>query len=102
MENMEKIIVEIDSMLEELIPNYLKNRTSEIEELKVLYGKGDLASLGKLAHKIAGNSGSYGFHEMGQYAKEIENKCSEGSSEGISESINNIENYLANIEVKYI
>lgn len=99
---MGKTIVEIESMLEELIPNYLNNRNKEVEEMKSLYGKGDLNSLGKLAHKIAGNSGSYGFHEMGSYAKEIENLCTSGSQAGVSDLITNIESYLANIEIKYV
>ena len=99
---MDKKIVEIGAMIEELIPNYLDNRVKEIEELKSLNSKGDLIALGKLAHKIAGNSGSYGFNDMGTYAKEIERLCGSGTQEGISDLITNIETYLANIEIKYI
>jgi hypothetical protein len=99
---MGKTIVEIESMLEELIPNYLDNRSKEVDEMKSLYGKGDLNNLAKLAHKIAGNSGSYGFHEMGTFAKEIENLCTAGNQEGVSDLITNIESYLANIEIKYV
>lgn len=99
---MSKIIVEIDSMLEELIPEYLDHRKKEMIELNELLNQNDLATIEKVAHKMAGNFGSYGFNEMGEKAKEIELLCPKGETEKIGQLLKEIQFYLDHLEVKFI
>lgn len=99
---MDKIEIQIDSMLKELIPQYLETRKKEIVKLKEFLQTNEIHELERLAHKMAGNSGSYGFHQMGKYAKELELLCQQTSQDGADDLIAKIEHYINHLEIKYI
>lgn len=55
-----------------LIPDYLKNRKLELEQLKKLVEQGDLVEIKRIGHKLAGNAGSYGLFDLGEIGVKIE------------------------------
>lgn len=98
---MTKITVEIDSFLEDLIPEYMVNRKEDIKTLKKLVTNKESKQIEQLSHKIAGNAGSYGFHEMGIIAKKIEEAAESNQIDTITSLVDDLHNHFKNIEVKY-
>ncbi len=50
----EKIIVQVDPDLEELIPGFLENRKLDIEKLRSALNEKDFVNLGLIGHSIKG------------------------------------------------
>ncbi len=63
---------ELDPVVKKLLPNYLHNRLREIDELRNHYNHGDLEQIKRIAHKLAGNAGSYGLPQLGHLGDQIE------------------------------
>ena len=78
-------------VLKSLIPDYLANRKNELQELKQLLKQGKLVEIKKIGHKLAGNAGGYGLHELGQIGAKIEESQ---TIEEVQTNINHYENEL--------
>lgn len=61
-----------DPDLKDLIPGYIENRHKDLRAIKEAYVKKDLKTIAALAHKIKGTAATYGFHELGNAAKTLE------------------------------
>ena len=98
----ERIIVEIDKDIEEIIPDFLKHRNEEINILKTALANRNFTEIQSIGHKVSGNAGSYGFDQLGTYGAALEKLAIEQNKNGINEQISNFENYLTSIEIKYV
>lgn len=114
---MEKKIVEVPSELEELIPGFLANRKNDLDELKKFIQNNDFEAIAKIAHKIKGSAGGYGFDEMTEIAGAMEKialtlvrnpqaQGAENRERNVEKSIEKLYQELKNIidfsEVKYV
>jgi HPt (histidine-containing phosphotransfer) domain-containing protein len=99
---MENFIIEVDNELEEIVPNFLKNREKDLIELKNLLASDDIEGIEKIGHKVAGSSGGYGFHELGKICKELELKAMDKDSAPLGGLIQQYEDYITHLEVKYV
>ncbi|NOG59133.1 MAG: Hpt domain-containing protein [Proteobacteria bacterium] len=97
----EKIIVQVDPDLEDLIPGFLENRSSDVEQLRVELDKSDFESVRSIGHSIKGVGGGYGFTLMSELGANIEIAAKESNAELILENINRLDEYLKNVEVEY-
>lgn len=97
----EKIEVIVDKDLEDLIPNFMDNRKKDVVKLKEHLAAKDFKQIVVIGHKMAGNSGGYGFHQLGVYGGEIEEAAEAESVAPIEKNIAAIEEYLSNIEIKF-
>jgi HPt (histidine-containing phosphotransfer) domain-containing protein len=98
----EKIIVEVDEDLEDLIPGFLENRSSDVANLKKAADEGDFESLRSIGHSLKGVGGGYGFEKMSQIGAEIEIAAKGQQLDDIKTGVSELENYLQNIDVKFI
>jgi HPt (histidine-containing phosphotransfer) domain-containing protein len=101
-ENVEKFTVEIDEDLEEIVPIFLDNRNKEIILLKQHLADKAINEIQTIGHKLAGNAGSYGFDALGEVGAKLEDASKSENWETIETCINQIENYMAGVEVKFI
>ncbi len=65
---MEKIVVQVDADLEDLIPGYLQNRRQEVDSILQALENQDFEAIRVLGHTMKGTGGGYGFDaitEMG-------------------------------------
>ncbi len=97
----EKIIVNIDADLEEIIPTFLENRKKDQTTMESALQTGDLAAIESIAHKLAGNAGSYGLDDLGEIGAQLESVCQAGKKEEAENLISQYKNYLANLEIQY-
>lgn len=97
----EKIVVQIDPDLKDLIPGFLENRSLDVEKLRSELEKNDFENIVSIGHSIKGVGGSYGFSLMSEYGANIEIAAKETNADVILENINQLDDYLKCIEVKY-
>lgn len=94
------IEVIIDKELEDLIPDYLGNRKKEIAALTELFLKKDLPQIQAIGHKLRGSAGSYGFSELSEIGKELEEKAKVSDSISVNHALNRYRLYLKRLIVR--
>ena len=97
----EKIVVNIDIDLEDLIPGFIENRQKDILKLEQAIEEQDFETLRSIGHNLKGVGGGYGFHEMTTLGAAIEEGAKENNLENIDENIKKLSHYLANVEINY-
>jgi HPt (histidine-containing phosphotransfer) domain-containing protein len=65
-------IVKADPLLEPLIPEYLRNRRLDVEQLTAALERRDFAALRKLGHNMHGSGGAYGLPPVSELGRRIE------------------------------
>ncbi|MBF0112907.1 MAG: response regulator, partial [Desulfamplus sp.] len=102
--------VEIDADLEDLIPSFMIDKKSEIEQIEEMIIKSESPFLTensykmiqKLGHKLKGGFNMYGFKEQASIGSAIEEAAREHDFQAIKNSINLLKSSLKNIEIRYI
>ena len=97
----DKIVVNIDIDLEDLIPGFLENRQGDLKKLEQALGDEDFETLRSIGHNLKGVGGGYGFHDMTTIGAAIEEGAQENKLETVSENVTKLSDYLANIEIVY-
>ena len=97
----EKIIIQVDPDLEELIPGFLENRNLDVEKLRSALDENDFANLQSIGHSIKGVGGGYGFDLMSDLGADIESAAKESNADDIREKINQLADYLQRVEIEY-
>jgi HPt (histidine-containing phosphotransfer) domain-containing protein len=97
----DKIVVNIDSDLEDLIPGFLENRRKDVSALNEALSNTNLETLRSIGHSLKGVGGGYGFDSLSDIGAEIESKAKSGEIDGIDELINKMKDYLERLDIKY-
>lgn len=97
----EKIIVTIDSDLEELIPGFLENRNKDLKLLDEALAAGDYPTLQSMGHTLKGVGGGYGFDGISEIGAAIENAGKASDADAAGEQIRALKDYLSRVDVVY-
>ncbi|MCF8059815.1 MAG: Hpt domain-containing protein [Bacteriovoracaceae bacterium] len=97
----DKFIVKIDPDLKEIIPTFLKNREKDIQNIKVALESSDYAAIESIAHKLAGNAGSYGLDDLGEIGASLEAACQTNDVNNINQYCQQYAQYLSNLEIQF-
>ena len=95
----EKIIVTVDSDLEDLIPGFLENRNQDIKSIFDALTRDDYATIVKLGHTMKGVGGGYGFDAITDIGRSIEQAAKEKNPQKIRASLSELSDYLERIEI---
>ena len=95
-------IIRISSDIEEIVPGFLEGRAKDVQSLREFIGSGEIAEIQTIGHKLKGNSGSYGFDEMGVIGAKIEEAAKQNDVDMIISQTDELEKYLNEIEVEYV
>jgi len=98
----EKIIVNVDSTIEDLIPGFLENRQEDIKSIYDALKKEDYETIRILGHSMKGAGGGYGFDEITDIGKLIEESAEGKNQEEIKKWVINLTNYLDRVEIVYV
>lgn len=98
----EKEVVEVDSDLEDLIPNFIQNRKKDITDLNQLIESKDLVAIAQMSHRIKGSSSGYGFIGLSKMAAEMEQLSKAGNFNNIPQIYSKMRAYFENIQVRYV
>jgi HPt (histidine-containing phosphotransfer) domain-containing protein len=91
----------VDKDLEDLIPDYIGNREKEVVTLTDLFLKKEFPQIQAIGHKLRGSAGSYGFSELSDIGKELEEKAKVADSTSINHALNQYRLYLKRIKVSF-
>lgn len=97
----EPIVVTVAKDLEDLIPTFMKNRTTEVETLRAALAAGDLEQMRQLGHRMKGVGNSYGFEKVSTLGKQIEDGAKAGDRAGLEARIAEYTDYLARVQIVY-
>ncbi|MDH4225879.1 MAG: Hpt domain-containing protein [Deltaproteobacteria bacterium] len=97
----EKILVELDSDLRELIPEFLERRQHDLPVFRQALEAGDYETLRTMGHQMKGFGGGYGFTELTAIGAEIEQGAKARDSQAIAAHLSRLEEYMQHLEVRY-
>ncbi len=97
----EGFIVHIDEDLEEIVPNFLKNREKDIRSIARSLDAGDFETIRLLGHGMKGSGAGYGFDGVSRMGEEIEAGAMEGNEGEIRRLVRELTTYLDRVEVVY-
>ncbi len=98
---LDKIIVQCDPDLEDLIPGYLNNREKDIVAIRESLDSGDFEKVRTLGHSMKGSGGGYGFDEVTRMGSRIESAALAKDVEGVEEALQELEDYINRVEVVF-
>ena len=99
--NDKKIIIQVDSDLEDLIPGFLDNRQRDITTIFDALGRKDYDSIAKAGHTMKGVGGGYGFDAITDIGGSIEQAAKHKDPEPIKHCLNELSDYLQRIEIVF-
>jgi HPt (histidine-containing phosphotransfer) domain-containing protein len=99
--NRQRIMVNIDPDLEELVPGYLGNRLKDIQNAQTLLSTGDFESIQRMGHTMKGSGGGYGFDFISAIGLALEENAKEKNVKNIQASLNDLCDFLERVQVVY-
>lgn len=98
----DEIVVEIDSELLPIIPNFLESRRSECALLERLLEAGNHEEISKLGHRLIGAGGSYGFDAISDIGMALEHAAIRRDREAMVLACEMLKRYLERVVVVYM
>ncbi|WP_321328000.1 Hpt domain-containing protein [uncultured Ilyobacter sp.] len=92
----------ISEDLKILIPNFIKNRMEDAENLLLLLKNKDYQEASKISHSLKGVLGSYGFKNGYLMTSEIDKKIKNSDFERLLEEAQDFQKYMSNVEIEYV
>lgn len=96
-----RIVIKVDADLEELIPGFLENRRAELKQMKEALDAWDFEKLRQLGHTLKGVGGGYGFQDLSEMGRRLEEAAKSRDSEGAAAVVEDLGRYLALVDVMY-
>lgn len=98
---MDKIIVQCDPDLEDLIPGYINNRRKDIVTIQDCLGNNDFDKIRTIGHSMKGSGGGYGFDAITVLGDRLEIAALASSTEEINLAAQELEDFILRVEVVY-
>ncbi len=91
----------IDPDLLPLIPNYLKNRESDIQAMQLALAEGDFELIQRLGHSMKGSGGGYGLDKISAFGQQLEYLAKLSNREAIREQIEGLQQYTEMLRQRF-
>ena len=98
---MEKIVVQVDADLEDLIPGYLQNRLQDVDSILQAVDKQDFETIRVLGHTMTGTGGGYGFDAITEIGRGFEEAAKDRNAQAIRQGAAALLAYLQAVEVVF-
>jgi CheY-like chemotaxis protein/HPt (histidine-containing phosphotransfer) domain-containing protein len=98
---MKRSLVHVDTDLSDLIPGFLEHKRADAVMLTAAINQGDYDTLAKVAHKIKGEGGSYGFNVITEIGAAIERAGAARDPAAARTAVQELRDYLDSVEVVY-
>jgi len=98
---LDKIIVQCDPDLKDLIPGYINNRNKDVIVMRECLDISDFAKIRTIGHSMKGSGGGYGFDTITDLGEKIENAALADDTDKIDQVIQELEFYISRVEVVY-
>ena len=94
-----KVIVDKDFI--DIVPEYLQRKKKELFKLKNLVLDENFDEIKKIGHKMIGSGSGYGFDFITEKGRELETSAINRDKEKIIKIIEQLEDYLSNLDITY-
>ena len=101
MPNSKKLIIQVDSDLEDLIPGFLDNRQQDISTIFDALGRHDYDSIARAGHNMKGVGGGFGFDAITDIGGSIEQAAKQKDPVIIKHCLSELSDYLQRIEIVF-
>lgn len=91
-------IVYIDPDLQDLIPDFMASVKKEVETINSLLSNNDLNGIQRIGHSLKGTGGSYGFNEITDIGKNMEEAAKNSDKEAIIKLNSRLHSYLSAVK----
>lgn len=97
----DRVTVTIDAELEAIIPVFLANRRKDVQTLRNALAQKNFETIRVLGHRMKGDAGGYGFETIGAIGAKLELAAARRGHPAIEQSIAQLEDFLARVNVVY-
>ncbi len=97
----ERIVVNVDPDLEDLIPGFLNNRAKDVESIKGLLDTENFDAIRILGHSMKGAGGGYGFDPITDIGDKIESAAAGRDFATVAQANAELADYLSRVEPVY-
>lgn len=95
------ITVKINPILKPLIPDFLDNRKTDVNEIKAALTNGDYEAIRSTGHNLRGCGTGYGFVPISEHGAVIEQAAIDQDSATIANATDELSEYLNDIQPEY-
>lgn len=97
----DRIIVSVDEGLTDLIPGFLTHKRADVGAILDAIAHQDYAQIGRIAHRIKGEGGSYGFDTMTELGRSLEVAVTARDGAAATKLARSLLDYLDHIDVVF-
>lgn len=94
-------LVAVPKDLEDLIPVFMSNRKKELDALRVALAAADFEQLRQLGHRMRGVGNSYGFAQVSEFGKHVEDGARSGDRALLESTIARYNEFLSKVQITY-
>ncbi len=100
-ENGEGPVVEVDSSLEDLMPEYMNQLEHDLEALRERFDEEDFEGIREIGHDIKGSGGGYGLERVTELGDRLERAARDEQPERIGQTLDDLEQFVANVTIEF-
>jgi signal transduction histidine kinase/DNA-binding NarL/FixJ family response regulator len=93
--------ITVEQGMEDIVPAYLEKRQADIPIYRASLEAGDFEAIRKMAHKMRGTGGGYGFPRLTEIGEAIEEAAGTADAESIRRNLEEFADYLETVELEY-
>jgi signal transduction histidine kinase/CheY-like chemotaxis protein len=93
--------VAVEQGMEDIVPGYLDKRRADVAVYRAAQEIGDFESIARLAHKMKGTGGGYGFEKLTELGGAIEAAAKERDALAVAINLNEFARYIASVRLEY-
>lgn len=97
----EKILIQANPEIANLIPGYLENRRKDIARMRKALDIADFETIMYIGHSMRGSGQGYGFDHISDIGLRLETAARNNNGQQIGKQIDALLEYLQNINVVY-
>ncbi|HYB89429.1 MAG TPA: Hpt domain-containing protein [Candidatus Binataceae bacterium] len=97
----EKVVVEVDQDLSDLIPGFLTHKRADIQTIIAAAEHKDYEVIDRLSHRLKGEGASYGFPVLTDLGRRLEDASRHHDLAAVNQWASELQHYLERVEVVY-
>jgi HPt (histidine-containing phosphotransfer) domain-containing protein len=97
----DRVIVEVDEDLSDLIPGFLARKRAEVAAIFEAVARRDYEEISRVAHRIKGEGGSYGFDAMSEIGRSLQHTATMRDDGAVTTLARQLLSYLDHLEIVF-
>ena len=97
----DRVIVEVDEDLSDLIPGFMTHKRADIDTIFEAVTRRDYAEIARIAHRVKGEGGSYGFDTMTEIGRSLEHAAATRDDGAVTTLARQLLSYLDHVEIVF-